>query len=448
MPDYSRPISALPGIGWPAIPNAVDAAVMALAQQFAASEWWPAEILRRAQFEQARTLVRFAAETVPFYRDRLANFAKLDVFALAEAWHEIPVLTRADIQGQTEAMSTTALPKGHGPTGQASSSGSTGLPVVVKSTRVTVMFYRAINLRYHRWHGREFHRTCGIIRALRGGREGAGKSWVHGFRTGANHTLDIVRPVAEQLDWLMERDIAYLLTYPTNLAALLRHSRETGRRPESLVEVSTMSELFDPALRDLCREVWGVPVHDMYSAQELGMMALECPAEPHYHVQAESILLEVLDDDGRPCKPGEVGRLVATDLHNFAQPLIRYALGDHAEAGASCSCGRGLPVLNRILGRTRNQVRLPGGGTFWPVVMFSHYAAAAPLKQMQLVQKSLSDVTLRMVARRALTADEEAEVAKLVRRDLGHPFNVTFEVVDAIERGANGKYEDFRSEVG
>ena len=177
------------------------------------------------------------------------------------------------------------------------------------------------------------------------------------------------------------------------------------------------------------------------------MMALECPAEPHYHVQAESVLLEVLDDDGRLCKPGEVGRLVATDLHNFAQPLIRYEVGDHAEVGAACSCGRGLPVLKRILGRSRNMLRLPDGSSIWPVPLFSQYTAAAPIRQMQMVQKSVTDIQMRVVVARALTPDEEAEVTKLVQRDLGHPFNVTFEIVDAIERGANGKYEDFRSEV-
>jgi phenylacetate-CoA ligase len=188
-------------------------------------------------------------------------------------------------------------------------------------------------------------------------------------------------------------------------------------------------------------------VHDLYSSQELGMMALECPDHPHYHVQSENVLIEVLDDDGRPCEPGRVGRLVATDLHNFAQPMIRYEMGDHAVVGEPCPCGRGLPVLERILGRTRNMVRRPGGGTFWPVIMFSDYAAAAPVRQMQLVQKSLTDVELRAVAVRPMTPDEEAEVTKLVQRDLGHAFNVTFDYVDAIERAANGKYEDFRSEV-
>jgi phenylacetate-coenzyme A ligase PaaK-like adenylate-forming protein len=61
--------------------------------------------------------------------------------------------------------------------------------------------------------------------------------------------------------------------------------------------------------------------------------------------------VEVLDEEGRPCAPGETGRVVATSLNNFAMPLIRYETGDTAEVGAPCPCGRGLPVLTRIMGR-------------------------------------------------------------------------------------------------
>jgi phenylacetate-CoA ligase len=100
---------------------------------------------------------------------------------------------------------------------------------------------------------------------------------------------------------------------------------------------------------------------DMYTCQEAGYLALQCPDHPHYHVQSENVLLEVVDDQGLPCAPGEVGRVLVTSLNNFATPLIRYEIGDYAEVGAACSCGRGLPVLKRIMGRYRNLLTLPDG---------------------------------------------------------------------------------------
>ena len=82
----------------------------------------------------------------------------------------------------------------------------------------------------------------------------------------------------------------------------------------------------------------------MYSCEEAGYIALQCPQAEHYHCQSESVLVEVLDDEGRPCTPGQVGKVVLTALHNFAMPLIRYENQDYAEVGPPCACGRGLPV--------------------------------------------------------------------------------------------------------
>src|SRR6185295_14515719 len=99
---------------------------------------------------------------------------------------------------------------------------------------------------------------------------------------------------------------------------------------------------------------WGVGVVDVYSSEECGQIALQCPEHEQYHVQSESVLVEVLDDEGRPCAPGTIGRVVLTTLQNFAMPLIRYDIGDFAEPGPACPCGRALPVLTRIVGRVRN----------------------------------------------------------------------------------------------
>ena len=116
---------------------------------------------------------------------------------------------------------------------------------------------------------------------------------------------------------------------------------------------------------DETMEAWGVPLSDMYSGREVGYLALQCPQHDHYHVMSEGNFLEVLGDDGRPCQPGETGRVVVTTLHNYVMPLIRYEIGDFAEVGEPCPCGRGLPVLTRILGRQQNMLTLPTGESRW-----------------------------------------------------------------------------------
>ena len=93
-------------------------------------------------------------------------------------------------------------------------------------------------------------------------------------------------------------------------------------------------------------------VVDIYSCTEAGYLAFSCPEQGNLHVQAESVIVEVLDRAGKPCAPGEEGEVVVTPLLNFAMPLIRYAVGDRAVVGEPCACGRGLPTLKTV-GRSR-----------------------------------------------------------------------------------------------
>ncbi len=179
--------------------------------------------------------------------------------------------------------------------------------------------------------------------------------------------------------------------------------------------------------------------------QALGYAALQCPEHEHYHVQSENVLLEVLDNNGRPCRPGQSGRVVATTLHNFAMPLIRYDIGDYATAGEPCSCGRGLPVISRILGRVRNMLTLPTGGQVWPYFSANKLRDHVPIRQFQLMQKTLTRLELRIVPERPLTAEDEAKMRAVIIDGVGGGFTISFSYHDAIASGPSGKYEDFRS---
>ena len=445
--------SARSGIVWPALPNRFNAMVLALQHQLDESQWWPAETLLEHQMRQAEALISHAAGTVPFYGDRLGDVARVPTGELTlEHFQMLPILRRQDLQEAGQALASRATPRDHGRTSVIRTSGSTGRPVAVTRTAVNQVFYAALNLRSHFWHDREFGAVAASIRVLRGAYAEAFKAnkpmpWVYGYRCGPMYFFDIGRTVGEQLDWLVKLDPVYLLTHPSNLRALLERSEETGARPQRLREVSTMTDALDPEVREACARVWGVPLHDAYSAQEVGFMALECPERPHYHVQSESVLVEVLDDDGAPCPAGRVGRVVVTDLHNFAMPLIRYDIADFAEVGEACSCGRGLLVLTRIVGRARNMLTLPSGERLWPSFGSRGLTDIAPIKQHQFVQKSVRHIEARLVTARPLTPEEEAKLREHILAKLSHPFEIAFAYHDDIPRSASGKFEDFLSEV-
>ncbi len=451
MTNLRIPSTALPEIVWPALPAPGDAAVLALQYQFERSQWWPPETLLTLQLRQLEPLLAHAARTVPFYRDRLAAVAELAPGELTpEIWRRLPLLSRSAVQDAGPALISQRLPKNHAPTKDVRTSGSTGRPITVKSTQITKLFFIAARHRYHLWHERDFSGTLASIRIPSGhiamaAAEGRLGRWVYGYPSGPALHFDVTKPVSEQFAWLEEQNPDYLFTYPSNLVALLRHSEETGVRPPGLRQVMTGSEALDPAVRIACTRVWGIPVTDSYAAIEVGMIALQCPEHSHYHVQAESVLVEILGPDGAPRGPGETGRLVVTPLNNFATPLIRYEIGDFAEVGKPCSCGRGLPVLTRILGRTRNMATLPSGERFWPRFYSDDLASVAPVRQAQLIQKTVHEIEVRLVVARTLRDEEEERLKSVILEYLGHPFTLNFIYVDEIPRSASGKYEAFMS---
>jgi phenylacetate-CoA ligase len=185
----------------------------------------------------------------------------------------------------------------------------------------------------------------------------------------------------------------------------------------------------------------------MYSSEEAGFIAAQCPDHEHYHVHAESLLLEVLDERGRPCPPGEVGRIVVTDLHNFATPLIRYDIGDFAEVGPPCPCGRGLPVLSRVVGRTRNSLVTADGKRHYPLLGQTGYLDVAPILQHQFVQTAFDVLEARIVTREPLTAEQTERLQTHVAKHLPAGIQIQVVRVESVPRGPGGKYEDFISLV-
>ena len=417
--------------------------------QLSRTERWTPEQIAEYQFRQIRTLVGHAIEHCDFYRGHLAAAGVRHVHELtAEAYRRWPLLRKREVAERQAALTAARYPKEHGPATETFTTGSTGEPTRVLHTDVAKFFANLFVIRDHLWHARALDEKLVSIRFTAS--EGRQASWspatAAAFRNGPAVVLDVQNDVGTLLDALLREEPSYLLAPPSILQALLHRSRETARVPRRLREVLTFSEALPPGLRDLVRRVWAVELSDAYSCREAGALALQCPGTEHYHVQAENVYVEILRHDGTPCTPGETGRVVITPLHNFAMPLLRYELGDFAEPGAPCLCGRGLPVIRRIAGRTRNMARDPSGRIFQPA--FDPVLKHAPLRQFQVVQHSLQRLELRYVLDRELTAAEADALTAALIRQLGYPFEIGLTRVEEIDRAPGGKYEAFLSRLG
>lgn len=435
------PRSTVSGLAWPLLLTNQAAPGPALQAQLLRSERYPREQLEACQRLQVAQLASHAHGQSRFWRSRLdsAGFGKHD-----EWFSALPVLTRSELKAAGPSFLPQRVPPTHGAIAKLKTSGSTGTPLEIAKTGLAITFWEAITVRDSLWHRRNLGGKLAAIRV--GAEERTGNGWGHayeGYRTGPGVTFDARMDVDAQLDWLIKEQPQVLLTHPSNLMALVSRSIEKGCRPEKLLEARTYSESLPQELRATLQDAWGVPLSDMYSTNEVGYIALQCPESGLYHIQSEDVLVEVLDDNGHACAPGQTGRVVVTSLHNFAMPFIRYDVGDHATVGEVCSCGRTLPTIERILGRTRNMMRLPGGRLAWPGFPMNTLVKLPAISELKMIQHSLDEIEVLLVLTQPLAADEEALLTDAIQVRLRHPFRIRLTPVAQIDRGSGNKREDF-----
>lgn len=443
--------------GWPSFPAGDKTSLRALLAGLKVSQWWPAADLRAAQQAQLTWLAAWAAEKVPYYQreqwpagiaDRLAQHP--DQFW--DIWRGIPTLGKPELRALGPRLYARSIPSAQLPLRSIRTSGSTGISVELRTTATTRQLWDALTLREHLWSQRDLSKRLGIIRSRKASsRDSDGliqANWgapvAPLYPSGSSSTIHIGRPVDELAVWLQDFDPHYLLTYPSIMPWLMDHMAAAGQRPQSLREIRFISEPLDKDLETRLAEQWQVRSTDIYSANEVGYIAFRCLEHGALHVQSESLLVEIIDDEGRPCAPGESGRVVVTSLHNLATPLLRYDLGDYATVGEPCPCGRGLPVISQILGRTRNAALSPNRQRYWPTRL-NRMRTVAPIKQVQYVQTAIDTIEVRAVLSRPLREQERLEAVQATIVALGYPYQVLIVPVDEISRGAGGKFEEFLS---
>lgn len=447
--------SEVQGIKFPPLPGTSAVTKLATLFQFEQSQWWTPETILKHQLTQANTLLDHAVQHVPYYnKPQYKNIKTTNISY--DNWLNLPVLTRDQIQSSTDKLKSNMTPPAHGRSFKQFTSGSTGKPIETLSTEINSFFWDVFTLRDHYWHCRDLSKKLAVIRFNENPQakfpnhihaSNWGKATKNVYNTGDCYVLSIFTPVKNQIEWLKKVKPYYLLTHPSVLKELALYCKERSIKLPFLQEARTISEAVPNDLRKLCKDIWNIKLVDTYSTVELGYLALQCPENDHYHVQSESVLVEILDDNNKPCKHGEIGKVVVTALHNFTFPLIRYEIGDYAEVGDQCSCGRGLPVIKQIHGRYRNLITLTDGTKSWPEFNLSQMTACAPVKQFQAIQHTLSQVEYLLVCKRKLTQDETNCLTQLFKKNLQHDIQIIITEVATLQRSKNGKYEEFISHI-
>jgi len=417
------------------------------------SQFWSPQQLQDYQRSQLEQLLRHARKNVPFYEKRLDPVFTASGDIDWDRWEEIPIVKRADLHDHKGAMRSPVLPLGHGPVGQIKSSGSTGHPVETLVTRISKLSSDATALRSQTWQ--RFDYSLNML--LRNGTETKivpptpqelghwGPEWDERSQTGRGYRIPRWWPMSDQLDLIERTDTRYLAIGGTKSGYALALEAERRGSPPQLSRIMVNGEEVSEDDRVTCRRVFGAEIIDLYSSKEGGHMAHPCPIGGGYHVNAERVMIELLDEQDRPVPVGVRGRVVVTSFYSTAQPLIRYDHGDLATWGPPCACGRHLPRLASLDGRVGALFRHPDGrakGRNMP----TSYRDLLDAEVWQMAQVGPVDYEIRYVPRNPDTVGDEAAVADGFRKHYFEDSRVAFRRVDTIPLTVSGKYMEYVSE--
>ena len=236
-----------------------------------------------------------------------------------------------------------------------------------------------------------------------------------------------------------------LYAYGQAVFELARYAQAHGISVTAPGAIVTTSETLYPYMRETIEAVFGCEVFDQYGSREVSCIAQECDQHQGLHLNLETLVVEILDDDGAPCPPGVEGDVVITSLLNRAMPLVRYRIGDRATAAAHlCACGRGLPLLDHVAGRGFDAIRR-SDGTVIPGIYFLHFISVVYnrpwIAKFQVVQTDYDRIVMKVVSNGVEpTAEEREELAHIVHMAMGEECRTEIELVDEIPNSESGKY--------
>jgi phenylacetate-CoA ligase len=410
------------------------------------SQYWPPEQTLAYQRSQLRQLLQHARAQVPFYRNRLdAVFGKNDDIDW-DRWSEIPITTRADVRDRSAEMCAAILPPGHGKITIGSTSGSSGIPISVRKNELFRLASKAAGIRFSNWIDLDWTKSIAEFPPdlYAENEPGSGyrskpsaPEWVH-ESPGQKFYISRAMPEKDALELLRRHNVEYISSLP-NFVEMLAHANLALSSPIHISKVLCYGMHALEPQAELFKKSFGADTYCSYSSEENARIAVQCEPSGLYHINAEQVLVEILDDGNDPCPRGVPGRVVVTAFYSTAQPLIRYEIGDLAEFGGPCHCGRTLPTLSRILGRLYPIFIRPNGDKFW--VQFSHEVIARNLqcKSYQIAQTGPVDFEVRYVPHNLDSSRNLEAVRSIVLKNLGFGASLQFKSLDQIPVAGGGK---------
>lgn len=414
------------------------------------SQWLSPEKIAQLQLERLREFLIEAGRDVPYYRQKFAalNFDPATIQSLHDL-QRLPLTGKAEIRQFTEQL------KADGARGLASfnTGGSSGEPLTFFIGRERVSHDVAAKWRATRWWGVDIGDPEIVV-------------WGSPIELGTQDKIKQLRdkvfrthllPAFEMSEKNLESFVAQiqsikpamLFGYPSSIAHIASFAQSRAYAMDKLgikAAFVTSERLYDHQ-REKIEEVFGCPVANGYGGRDAGFIAHQCPAGG-MHITAEDIIVEIVDAQGQVTGQGESGEIVVTHMATSEFPFIRYRTGDVGVLSANaCSCGRGLPLLEEIQGRTTDFVIAQDGTVMHGLALIYVLRELPGVENFRITQNSIDQIDVEIVRSESFEDESVDEIVRVFKERLGSGVEVTVDFKEHIEREKSGKFRYVISHV-
>ena len=407
------------------------------------SQWLARTEIDKVQIRRVRDFLVRIGKDVPYYQELFASlgFKPEDLVSLNDL-QSLPLTSKADIRANMDRLKSSTA----GDLEKFSTGGSSGEPLIFYRGKERVSHDVAAKWRATRWWDVDIGDSEIVI-------------WGSPIELGSQDRVRLLRDKFLRTELLSAFEMSnanmllftqrirefkpkMLFGYPSSLALLAEYAMNNGYRLDNLgirVVFVTSECLYDHQ-RAAIEAGFGAPVANGYGGRDAGFIAHQCPAGA-LHITAEDIVVEIVGESGEVLPVGARGELVVTHMSTSEFPFVRYRTGDVGSLSAhTCSCGRGLPILAEIEGRSTDFVTAADGTVLHGLALIYVLRELPEVKEFKIIQETRARVTVQLVE----SADERKQLEKTVTQQfqqrLGDAVNINFDYVSRVEREASGKF--------
>jgi phenylacetate-CoA ligase len=422
----------------------------AILHEMEAADRLSASSLAELQRTKLRQFIESCYSNVPYVRKRMqeAGVQPRDIQG-PDDLRRLPLMTKADVRRHRESLRSTQA----GPLTPFTTGGSTGEPLLFDLSKRRIASRVACRQRVSQWWGVSVGDTELAIWGAPV--ELTRQDWIRAIRDRllATQLLPAFemneQTMSRYLDVIERRRPRHLFGYPSSLYLLCCHARKERRDLRRLgIKVAFVTgEVLYPYQRQLIAETLNCPVANGYGGRDSGFISHECP-QGGMHILSDAVIVEILDSWGQPVEPGTAGEIVVTDLYSEEAPFLRYATGDMAVASTQqCVCGRSLPLLERIEGRSNDSVVTADGRVINSLSLIYALREVEGIVQFRVHQKTVSRFDVEIVRDARFRRESEASIRRKWELLLRAPVEVRFQYPPELVAERSGKFRHVISAV-